>query len=268
MSAMARIGSALLRRAKARMARLGFVAARAGRPPLVGQFQPYNHTLPDRYPWLFQFAARELGDRGNVHILSFGCSEGEEVFALAKYFPDATIRGIDIDPGNIARCRTRGREGSWERLTFAEASTTQAEPSSSYDALFCLAVLCNGDLTNSGAKRCDPVITFDAFERIVTDFARCLKPGGLLFLHTANFRFCDTAISDEFDVVLKAEPSRLAKDVLFDRGNRLMRNIRYHDIGFRRRSIEVEGRVTGPAAAQDDRKFDYRLGYRFLAASC
>ena len=234
------------------MVRLGLAAAHTGQRPLAGQFQPYNHTLPDRYPWLFRFAARALVERSNPNILSFGCSEGDEVFALAKYFPDATIRGIDIDPRNIARCRARGREGSRERLSFGEASTTQAEPSSSYDALFCLAVLCNGDLTNSGAKRCDPVITFDAFERIVTDFARCLKPGGLLFLHTANFRFCDTAISAEFDVVLKAEPSQLANDVLFDRGNRLMRNTRYHDIGFRKRPIEVKERVTGSTATQDD----------------
>lgn len=236
MSSIAHIRSALSRRAKVWTARLGFAAARNRRPSLAGQFQPYNHTLPDRYPWLFQLAARELGDRENIHILSFGCSEGDEVFALAKYFPGATIKGLDIDPGNIARCRARGREESPTRLSFAEASSTRAEPSSVYDALFCLSVLCNGDLTNSGAERCDPVITFDAFERTVTDFARCLKPGGMLFLHTTNFRFCDTAISAVFDVVLKAEPSQLAKDVLFDRSNRLMRNMRYYDVGFRKQS--------------------------------
>lgn len=218
---------------------MGFAVKCTARRPLAGQFQPYNHTLPDRYPWLFQFAARALAECNNANILSFGCSEGDEVFALAKYFPDATIRGIDIDPRNIARCRTRGSEGSSARLSFTEASTTRAEPPSSYDAVFCLAVLCNGDLTNSGAKWCAPAITFDAFERIVTDFARCLKPGGFLFLHTTNFRFCDAAISAEFDVVLQAEPSQLASDVLFDRGNRLMRNVRYHDIGFRKRLSPV-----------------------------
>lgn len=232
MHSASRIRQALSRRARAWMARLGFAAAHTDRSSLPGQFQPYNHTLPDRYPWLFQFAAHAIGDRGDARILSFGCSEGDEVFALANYFPGATIKGIDINPANIARCRARLQEGSPAGLSFTEAGTTHAEPASAYDALFCLAVLCNGDLTNAGARRCDPVITFDAFERLVTDFARCLKPGGLLFLHTTNFRFCDTAVSAAFDVVLRAEPSQLASDLLYDRDNRLMENVRYRDVGF------------------------------------
>ena len=70
---------------------------------LPGQFQPYRYTLPDRYPWLFQFAARELADRPDLRILSFGCSRGEEVFSLRRYFPTASIKGIDARPRNIAR---------------------------------------------------------------------------------------------------------------------------------------------------------------------
>jgi SAM-dependent methyltransferase len=220
---------------KASNARLAFAVRRATRRSRAGQFQPYSHTLPDRYPWLFRFAAGAIGEHGNANILSFGCSQGDEVFSLARYFPGAAIRGLDIDPGNIARCRARLRKRPSAQLSFAEASTTRAEPANSYDAIFCLAVLCNGDLTNSGAERCDPVITFDAFEDVVADLARCLKPGGLLFLHTTNFRFCDAAIAPDFDVVLKAEPSQLARDVLFDRDNRLMRDARYDDIGFRKR---------------------------------
>ncbi len=227
---------ALSRRARACRALLGFAAAQTGKSCLPGQFQPYNHTLPDRYPWLFQFAAHALANRSDTRILSFGCSEGDEVFALASYFPGATIKGIDINPANIASCTARLREGSPARLSFAEAATTQEEPASAYDALFCLAVLCNGDLTNARARRCDPVITFDAFERLVADFARCLKPGGLLFLHTTNFRFCDTVVSTGFDVVLAAESSQLASDLLYDRDNRLMENVRYRDVGFCKRT--------------------------------
>ena len=44
---------ALLRRGRFRLAgRL--------RAPAEGRFQPYPHTLPDRYPWLFDFAAAAL----------------------------------------------------------------------------------------------------------------------------------------------------------------------------------------------------------------
>jgi uncharacterized protein YqjF (DUF2071 family) len=122
-------------------------------------------------------------------------------------------------------------------MSFEIAATTQGEATGSYDAIFCLAVLVNGDLTASAARRSDPVLYFDAFERIVGDFARCLKPGGLLILHTTNYRFCDTAAARDFDVVYEADPKHLAPDVLFDRNNRLMsgERERYLAVAFQKR---------------------------------
>src|SRR5579872_5303591 len=54
---------------------------------IPGQFQTYNHTLPNRYPWLFQFAAESLAHDRDLNLLSFGCSRGDEVFTLRSYFP-------------------------------------------------------------------------------------------------------------------------------------------------------------------------------------
>lgn len=213
-------------------ARLALNALARMRRPLKGRFQPYNHTLPDRYPWLFRFAAGEIGQRDPLNILSFGCSRGDEVFTLEAYFPQANIRGIEIDPRDVAVCRSRARS---PRISFVQAASTAGEPSAAYDAIFCLAVLCLGDLTTSGAERCDPYLRFADFERVVADFARCLKPGGLLLLHTTNFRFEDTAVSREFDVVFAAELAQLAPDVLFDRNNRLLPGKHYLPVGFRRR---------------------------------
>ena len=207
------------------------------RRPVPGEFQPYYFTRADRYPWLFGFAAERLGARPNLRILSFGCSRGEEVFSLRKYFPAAVLKGIDVNPRNIARCQARLRAENPTNMTFEIAATTQGEAAGSYDAIFCLAVLVNGDLTTSGAQRSDPVLYFDAFERIVGDFARCLSPGGLLILHTTNYRFCDTASAPDFDVVYEADPKHLAPDVLFDRNNRLMRGERerYLAVAFQKR---------------------------------
>jgi SAM-dependent methyltransferase len=205
------------------------------RSPVPGRFQPYNHTLPDRYPWLFEFVSTQLGDGPGVRLLSFGCSRGEEVFTLRHYFPTAAIKGIDIDPDNIDRCVERAHAEKTTAVTFATAATTEGEQAKGYDAIFCLAVLCVGDLTTSGAERCDPLLHFDKFEKMVVDFARCLKPGGLLLLHTTNFRFCDTISWKEFDVVLEAATAQLAPDVLFDRNNRLMKGVRYLPVAFRKR---------------------------------
>src|SRR5580700_1419518 len=141
------------------------------RRPLPGEFQPYYFTLPDRYPWLFGFAATRIGSRPDLRILSFGCSRGEEVFSLRRYFPSAAIKGIDINPRNIARCLARAATEHPANVTFEIAATTEGEPTSSYDAIFCLAVLCNGDLTTSGAQRCDPLLHFERFDRMVGDFA-------------------------------------------------------------------------------------------------
>jgi SAM-dependent methyltransferase len=201
-----------------------------------GRFQPYNHTLPDRYPWLFDHAADALWDIPSPRLLSFGCSLGEEAFSLRRRLPTAIIKGIDIDPTNIAAGRARSERAHDAQMRFEAGSSPQGEPDGHYDAVFCLAVLCHGDLTVLGAKRSAPLMNFEDFERSVVDLARCVKPGGLLYLHTTNFRFCDTAVAPDFDMVLEAPPDQLAPDVLFDRQGRLMPGLRYLPVGFRKRT--------------------------------
>jgi 2-polyprenyl-3-methyl-5-hydroxy-6-metoxy-1,4-benzoquinol methylase len=239
------------------VSRKGFNAFRRAFPglrrriqlPVPGRFQPYNHTLPNRYPWLFEFARASLRNVRGLRILSFGCSRGEEVFTLRGYFPGAAIKGIDIDPRNIVHCLARARREESADVTFAAAATTEAEQAEYYDAIFCLAVLCHGDLAATGARRCDPLLRFEDFERTVVDFARCLKPDGLLLLHTANFRFCDTFASKDFDTVLEADPAQLAPDALFDRDNKLMEGVRYRAVAFRKRGPAARDTAFATAAS-------------------
>jgi len=63
-------------------------------------FQPYSTTRADRYPVIFRFVRDALGDAPSLRLLSFGCSSGEEVWTLRRYFAAAFIKGIDIDPAN------------------------------------------------------------------------------------------------------------------------------------------------------------------------
>jgi 2-polyprenyl-3-methyl-5-hydroxy-6-metoxy-1,4-benzoquinol methylase len=199
---------------------------------VAGRFQPYHHTLPDRYPWLFRFAAAALGEREDCRILSFGCSRGDELISLRRYFPRAAITGIDFDRTNINRCRARIKD---PLIRLAVSGTTGKEATQSYDAIFCLAVLCHGHLTISGARRSDPLLHFADFEQAVGDFARCLRPGGLLVLHTTSFRFSDTAAAKNFDLLLEAEPGQMAEDVQFGRDNILLGGERYRGVVFRKR---------------------------------
>ena len=68
-------------------------------------FQPYGTTFVDRYPRIFTFVKDQLANTAAPRLLSFGCSTGEEVFTLRRYFPQAEIVGIDINPRSIAHCR-------------------------------------------------------------------------------------------------------------------------------------------------------------------
>ena len=206
------------------------------------RFQPFNHTLADRYPWLFSFVRERLGDGPDTRLLSFGCSTGLEAISLRGYFAGATIKGLDIAPKNIAQCRRHGRSD----ITFAVAGTTEGEGSESYDAIFCLAVLCNGNLTVTQAERCDPILYFDTFERMVTDFARCLKPGGLLCLVTSNFRFCDTAVAADFEPVLHIDPALMAPDPQYGRDNRRIEGAPYTEVAFVKRHIAPAARSYAP----------------------
>ncbi len=212
-----------------------FELRRRLRWPVQGRFQPYPHTLPDRYPWLFDFAATALEDVPSPRLLSFGCSSGDEVFSLRRRLPTAAVKGLDINPRNIAACMARSRSLEDDGLTFEVGSSACNEPSGHYDAIFCLAVLCHGDLTVMRARRSEPLFRFADFERAAVDLARCVKPGGLLFLHTTNFRFGDTVAAREFDIVLDARPEQMAPDMLFDRKGRAMPGVLYYPVGFRKR---------------------------------
>jgi SAM-dependent methyltransferase len=212
--------------------RLGHRVRRALRRPVPGRFQPYAHTAPDRYPWLFRFAAEQLGDGADRRLLSFGCSRGDEVVSLRRHFPSAFIKGLDISPRNIAACRKRGIT----RAEFAVASSTEEETEATYDAVFCLAVLCHGDLVAANPDCCAPWIAFADFERVTAGLARCLRPGGYLFLHTCNFRFADTAAFLQFEIVLEAPLGEMAPDRQYGRDNFRLAGPPCCAVGFRKRA--------------------------------
>jgi SAM-dependent methyltransferase len=171
-----------------------------------GLFQPYGYTQEDRYPEAFDPMRGLLADRPESRILSFGCATGEEVFTLARLFPQATVKGIDIDAVRIQVARRQAaRLGIEGRVSFACASDTTAEPLGHYDAIFAMAVFRHGAL-QTPHESCKPWVCFADFEESLTDLARCLKPGGYLALRYANFRFADTRVAAGFERVHTCPP--------------------------------------------------------------
>ncbi|PPT99676.1 class I SAM-dependent methyltransferase [Xanthomonas arboricola] len=198
-------------------------------------FQDYGTTAMDRYPTLFAFAQDTLGATGNLRLLSFGCSSGEEVFTLRSYFPEAAITGLDIHPGHIAACNLRLQRQPDSAIQFRLAGSTARETAASYDAIFCLAVLRRGDLASHQGERCDHLIRFEDVQAQLLDFARCLRPGGLLMLRHANFRLRDTAAARWFDPVLRLPLAAQADTPLFGPDNRRLPVQSDDEVVFRRR---------------------------------
>jgi SAM-dependent methyltransferase len=205
------------------------------RPPKEA-FQPTNVTKADRYPRIFGFVQSTLGADNPVNILSFGCSTGEEVFSLRGYFPRATIKGIDINPGNIAVCRKRLKRSGDAGLSFEVAASTAGEAAASYDAIFCMAVLRHGGLGRPGVTRCDHLLRFADFAAAIDDFRRCLKPGGLLAIRYSNFRLCDTPVAGDFETVFSVDyPKQIKGPPIFGPDHRLMQGVKYPDTVFRKK---------------------------------
>lgn len=174
--------------------------------PPKGLYQPYGSTLEDRYPEIFRYVRDKIGDRADLRILSFGCATGEEVFSLRRYFQRAAIVGLDINPLNIAVCRFGWRRMGDANLKFAVAGSVSGEASASYDVIFAMAVFRHGKLNVTPPPlKCDHHIRFADFEQSVVDLARVLKPGGLLVIQHAMFRFVDTRTAVGFKTVFSFE---------------------------------------------------------------
>lgn len=209
-------------------------ALMADRPPRL--FQPYGHTAHDRYPAIFEFVAGRLAGVPEPRLLSFGCSTGEEVFTLRRYFPRADITGIDINARSIAVCRRRLSRRRDSRIRFEVADSALAQPSSHYDAVFCMAVLRHGDLGRDDSQCCEHLIRFADFEAVIADLSRCLKSGGLLAVRGSNFRLSDTAVAGSFEVVLELAGGHRADTPLFGRDNLRLPETPYNEVVFRKRA--------------------------------
>jgi ubiquinone/menaquinone biosynthesis C-methylase UbiE len=110
-------------------------------------------------------------------LLDAGCGTGGLLRRLAKWFPTAQLHGIDLAPLAVQLARERTPcpidEGSVTALPFAEAS---------FDAITSIDVLYHLERPAEALR----------------EYARCLKPGGLVVINVPAYRWLwsyhDTAV--------------------------------------------------------------------------
>lgn len=192
------------------------------------QHQLTSTTAADRYPQLFREAARVFGGANGGKILSFGCSTGEECFSLKKYFPQATIVGVDINKRNLTKAIKKNR---FKDVSFFHSTNENIKNNGGYDLIFCLSVLCRWEDTKN-VSNCEQLYPFEKFEMTVGSLADSLLPNGLLVVYNSNFRFEDTGTFNNHDFEIIPSPTVSDSGFVhkFDRNNNRITEIHAHCI--------------------------------------
>jgi SAM-dependent methyltransferase len=158
------------------------------------QLQISTETARSRYPALFAFVAERLHHQGRV--LSFGCSEGHEVFTLAHdHFDRSIIVGIDVNRDALDKARqiledpaAHGYSIRGNTISFHENNGADL---GRFDCIFAMSVLCRHPAPRN-IRREFPYARFTAALRQID---KALKPGGYLVLFNTAYRFENTKVA-------------------------------------------------------------------------
>jgi methylase of polypeptide subunit release factors len=165
----------------------------------------------NRYPQLFEIAAKELKDTPNPKILSFGCSTGEEVFTIKQYIPNADIIGIDINRRAISIAKKRDPIRAFRFFHYLDNEWTLEAP---YDCIFAMAVFQRPEHRDSNRKTTLDSFPFNKFEQMVGELDSLLKPEGLLVIEHSDFSFQDLPFSKKFSTSEMEQPVKRERPIL------------------------------------------------------
>jgi hypothetical protein len=197
--------------------------------------QTRNDTSEDRYPELFSVVARLLLQEGRASgpVLSYGCSTGDECFALRKYLPTARIVGTDISKRNLLECIKRNSDTAIRFLPPTKRLLMDQGP---YEAIFAMSVLCRWPDTQL-VNDCSRIYPFGRFIETVALLDDLLIPGGLLVLYNANFRFTDTSVAQHFESIAAPEGVDHGFVHLFSATNRKLEDQSYAHVVFKKLTV-------------------------------
>jgi hypothetical protein len=173
--------------------------------------QNHVHTHLFRRTDVLRTAQAQLGvppDR-KLKILSFGCSTGEEIVTIRSIFPDADVFGCEIEPVALEEAiATTGH-----LATIFKSDRAALRDHGPFDLINCAAVLCLNPPTDM-QKLFPP----EDFDELLTVLDSAVRPGGLIALTNASYRFYNSPLASSYDPV--------RSDIVFSSG---FVNIYAHD---------------------------------------
>ncbi|MFN7250066.1 MAG: class I SAM-dependent methyltransferase [Anaerobacillus sp.] len=189
-------------------------------PNKVHQTTPL--TFMDRYPAIFSACKNYFNGKQDLKILSYGCSTGEEVLTLRKYFPDAELIGADINKQSLAICRQLPVD---KNISFLYSSHSEIKKHGPFDAIFCMAVLQRKphDIAAKGITNLKKIYPFDKFEQQIIEFDQIIKPQGLMVIHYTQYSFEDTSLASNYKSLGYYNQSDYHSPV-FDKKGELIKN--------------------------------------------
>ena len=156
--------------------------------------QTTTSTILDRYPEVFYSCCGYFENKAKLKILSFGCSTGEEVITLRKYFKEATIIGAEINKSCLKICLKRNLD---DKIKFIHSTTKGIKENGPYDAIFCMAVMQRTPhyIRDANIKYLKDRYPFYKFDEQLVILDQFLNKDGLFIVHYTQYQFDESTIA-------------------------------------------------------------------------
>jgi len=202
------------------------------------QHQISHTTAYNRHPRMFRLAADSVSKSvppGELKILSYGCSTGEEAHCLSTmYFLGSRVIGMDVSDRVLDQARERYSAEGIEYVLSTAANLAHYGP---YDCITAMSVLCRWPASENLDDISD-LYSFGQFEDAIRDLDANLKIDGILVIYNSNFNFLDTVFAARYEVIPMPSNQQNGFVHRFGRDNRRLENYFGSDCVYRKKAGE------------------------------
>ena len=146
---------------------------------------PKQNTEKNRYPYLFanlSYLRKKYFEEMPLKILSFGCSTGEELLTLTKFFPADIIYGAEIDEMALSAAREKTKE--IKNISIIDTKTSTLGEYGPFDLIICNSVLC---VTTNDSRRLQELLPFERFEALLNELIKLLSQRAILSIINSSY---------------------------------------------------------------------------------